>query len=158
MELMDNVSYHERLCKELNDLYAKKNRDYGNSFHDTYLEEGLAMSRIRLSDKLARFKKLSHKCDYEGDVENESIRDTLIDLANYALMTVMELDLDVQKREESIESHPFIKKRFLDIDPHFPLNDLLKGCANAKEDGPFNDLLKGCLNAKEDSETTSIKI
>lgn len=135
MEMMDNVQYHEKLCKELNDLYAKKNRDYGNSFHDTYLEEGLAMSRIRLSDKLARFKKLSHKCDYEGAVEDESIRDTLIDLANYALMTVMELDLDAQKQEEPIESYPFIKKRFLDIDPHFPLNDILEVSSNANEYG-----------------------
>ena len=134
MEMMDNVQYHKKLCKELNDLYAKKNRDYGNSFHDTYLEEGLAMSRIRLSDKLSRFKKLSHKCDYEGDVEDESIRDTLIDLANYALMTVMELDLDAQKQEEPIESYPFITKRFLDIDPHFPLNDILEGSSNAKEE------------------------
>lgn len=134
MEMMDNVQYHEKLCEELNDLYAKKNRDYGNSFHDTYLEEGLAMSRIRLSDKLARFKKLSHKCDYEGAVEGESIRDTLIDLANYALMTVMELDLDAQKQEEPIESYPFIKKRFLDIDPHFPLNDILEGCPDAEEE------------------------
>lgn len=135
MDMMDNVQYHEKLCKELNDLYAKKNRDYGNSFHDTYLEEGLAMSRIRLSDKLARFKKLSHKCDYEGSVEDESIRDTLIDLANYALMTVMELDLDAQKQEEPIETYPFIKKRFLDIDPHFPLNDILEVSSNANEYG-----------------------
>ena len=133
--MMDNVQYHQKLCKELNDLYAKKNRDYGNSFHDTYLEEGLAMSRIRLSDKLARFKKLSHKCDYEGVVEDESIRDTLIDLANYALMTVMELDLDAQKQEEPIEAYPFIKKRFLDIDPHFPLNDILEVSSNANEYG-----------------------
>ena len=135
MELMDNISYHEKLCRELNDLYAKKNRDYGNSFHDTYLEEGLAMSRIRLSDKLARFKKLSHKCDYEGAVEDESIRDTLIDLANYALMTVMELDLDAQKREDVMESNTFIKKRFLDIDPHFPLNDIMEVSSNANEYG-----------------------
>lgn len=136
MEMVDNVQYHEKLCKELNDLYAKKNRDYGNSFHDTYLEEGLAMSRIRLSDKLARFKKLSFKCEYEGVVKNESIRDTLIDLANYALMTVMELDLDlgIEKHEEPIESYPFIKKRFLDIDPHFPLNDILEGCPDAEEE------------------------
>lgn len=134
MEMMDNVQYHEKLCKELNDLYAKKNRDYGNSFHDTYLEEGLAMSRIRLSDKLARFKKLSHKFEYEGAVEDESIRDTLIDLANYALMTVMELDLDTRIQEDSIEPYPFFNKRFLDIDPHVPLNDILEGKSNAKED------------------------
>ena len=136
MEMMNNVKYHEKLCKELNDLYAKKNRDYGDSFHETYLEEGLAMSRIRLSDKLARFKKLSHKRDYDGAVKDESIRDTLIDLANYALMTVMELDLDLdtRKQEDSIEPYPFFNKRFLDIDPHVPLNDILEGSSNAKED------------------------
>lgn len=97
MELMDNMSCHERLCRELNDLYAKKNRDYGNSFHDTYLEERLAIARIRLSDKLERFKRLSHKCEYE------SIRDTLIDLANYALMIIMELDMkvvDMKKKDK----------------------------------------------------------
>ena len=49
-------------------------------------------------------------------------------------MTVMELDLDDQKQEEPIETYPFIKKRFLDIDPHFPLNDILEGSSNDKED------------------------
>lgn len=122
MELMDNISYHERLCKELNNLYAKKNRDYGNSFHDTYLEEGLAMARIRLSDKLSRFKKLSHKCEYDGFVEDESIRDTLIDLANYALMTVMELDFE----EEGKRMTERVEIDIRDDDPHFRIADLDK--------------------------------
>lgn len=78
------------LCKELNDIYTKKNKDYGDSFHATYLEEGMAMPRIRLSDKLNRFKNLTKSKEIQ--VTTESIRDTLIDLANYALMTVLELD------------------------------------------------------------------
>lgn len=81
---------HKALCMELNALYEKKNHDYGDSFHQTYLEEGLAMSRIRLSDKLSRFKALSKK--QNAQVKDESIRDTLIDLANYALMTILEMD------------------------------------------------------------------
>lgn len=87
---MNNVEQHQRLCVELNQLYEKKNRDYGDSFHLSYLEEGIAMPRIRLGDKFNRFKTLSKvgKCA----VKDESLRDTLIDLANYALMTVMELD------------------------------------------------------------------
>ena len=86
----DNVMKHGEICVELNRLYEKKNRDYGDSFHKTYLEEGMAMARIRLTDKLERFKKLTR----EGGraVKDESIRDTLIDLANYAIMTVMEMD------------------------------------------------------------------
>ena len=82
---------HEKICKELTDLYVRKNTDYGDSFHKTFLEEGLAMSRIRLSDKLERFKSLTRP-GASVNVEDESIRDTLMDLANYAIMTVMELD------------------------------------------------------------------
>lgn len=88
---MTKVEKHMILCKTLNEVYAKKNHDYGDSFHATYLEEGMAMPRIRLSDKLNRLKSLTRKAD-EAQVNDESIRDTLMDLANYALMTVLELD------------------------------------------------------------------
>lgn len=86
------------LCKKLNDIYTKKNKDYGDSFHATYLEEGMAMPRIRLSDKLNRFKSLTRKPG-EALVNDESIRDTLMDLANYALMTVLELDSEAEVNE-----------------------------------------------------------
>ena len=49
-----------------------------------------AKARIRLGDKLARFNALTKEGGQQ--VSDESIRDTLIDLANYAIMTVMELD------------------------------------------------------------------
>lgn len=88
---MNQTQYHAHICEELNELYEKKNHDYGDSFHKTFIEEGLVMSRIRLSDKLERFKKLS-KSSEPTLVVDESIRDTLLDLANYAIMTVMELD------------------------------------------------------------------
>lgn len=87
---MDKVEQHKKICEELNTLYAKKNHDYGDSFHKSFEEEGLAMCRIRLGDKLNRFKQLSKTNEWH--VQDESIRDTLIDLANYAIMTVMELD------------------------------------------------------------------
>lgn len=48
------------------------------------------MPRIRLGDKFNRFKSLSK--GNEWHVKDESIRDTLLDLANYAILTVMELD------------------------------------------------------------------
>lgn len=81
---------HAELCNDLNILYRKKNQDYGDSFHKTFVEEGFAMARIRLTDKLERFKTLSKGC-YQH-VQDEAIRDTLIDLANYALMTILEID------------------------------------------------------------------
>ena len=49
---MENkVAKHMEICKGLNALYERKNHDYGDSFHTTFMEEGLAMVRIRLSDK-----------------------------------------------------------------------------------------------------------
>ena len=93
----ENVIQHREICNELNSLYERKNRDYGDSFHKTYLEEGMAMARIRLTDKLERFKKLTRECGQA--VKDESVRDTLIDLANYAIMTVMEMDRDENRAD-----------------------------------------------------------
>lgn len=96
---MTKVEKHMELCKKLNDIYAKKNHDYGDSFHDTFVEEGMAMARIRLSDKLNRFKRLTRMSEDRSEgfsnvpmVKDESIRDTLLDLANYAIMTVLEME------------------------------------------------------------------
>lgn len=87
-----NVRRHWDICKELNVLYERKNHDYGDSFHQSFEEEGMAMARIRLGDKLSRFKTLTRNGGQQ--VADESIRDTLIDLANYAIMTVMEMEDD----------------------------------------------------------------
>lgn len=85
------VERHKQICLALNTLYAKKNHDYGDSFHQTFIEEGMAMPRIRLGDKFNRFKTLSRKLDSQR-VSDESLKDTLLDLANYAIMTVLEME------------------------------------------------------------------
>lgn len=101
MEANPKVARHKQLCDELNALYARKNADYGDSFHQTFIEEGYAMARIRLSDKLSRFKTLSRKREIKGLVSDEGIKDTLIDLANYALMTILEIEeVEMAKRDE----------------------------------------------------------
>lgn len=87
---MDKVKRHGEICGELTAMYERKNHDYGDSFHQTFEEEGMAMARIRLGDKLSRFKTLTGGTRQE--VRDESIRDTLLDLANYAIMTVMEME------------------------------------------------------------------
>lgn len=93
--MTEKVMRHKELCDGLNTLYVRKNHDYGDSFHQTFIEEGLAMARIRLGDKFSRFKTLSLISPTDStqqQVTDESIRDTLLDLANYAIMTVLELD------------------------------------------------------------------
>lgn len=83
------VDQHKELLDELNDLYARKNQDYGNGFDESLDEDGLLVLKIRLGDKFKRFSQLINN---EQMVNDESMRDTLIDLANYALMGVMWMD------------------------------------------------------------------
>ena len=80
----------EDITKSMSSIFRKKNHDYGNSFEQSLNEEGLAASRIRMGDKWNRFKQLSK--GVQAQVNDESLRDTLIDMANYAIMTVMWLD------------------------------------------------------------------
>lgn len=93
----DNIVRHARVCTELNELYKRKNADYGDSFHKSYEEWGLTMAAVRLCDKYSRFAQLVHQHG-NAHVKDESMRDTLIDLANYAIMTVMELDMDAEQK------------------------------------------------------------
>lgn len=80
---------HREVIEEIHNTFKIKNADYGNSFGEQYDEYGLLSAVIRLDDKMRRLKQLMKQ---EAQVKDESIRDTILDLANYAIMTVMELD------------------------------------------------------------------
>lgn len=85
-----NIEKHTTICKKLTEIYEKKNHDYGDSFHKTFEEWGMPMVCIRLSDKVNRLSVLSKTL--RSMVVGESIEDTLMDLANYAIMALIELD------------------------------------------------------------------
>ena len=79
---------HASICAELTALYERKNHDYGDSFGKSFKEYGMAMPCIRLEDKLNRLKALTRSGNQQ--VNDESVDDTLMDLANYAIMTLVE--------------------------------------------------------------------
>lgn len=87
---LDNVQIHDNICKELTETYKKKNADYGNSFGNSLDKHGLIAGIVRMDDKMSRLISLNSK--NEQLVLDESLRDTLMDLANYAIMSVMWLD------------------------------------------------------------------
>ena len=88
-ENMDNLADHAGICAELTNTYRKKNADYGNSFSRAVEKYGLVSALTRISDKFNRLESLIlHK---EQEVKDESVQDTLLDLANYCIMTVMEI-------------------------------------------------------------------
>jgi hypothetical protein len=88
-----NSEQYKKLLQEKYDVYVRKNKDYGNSFEEQYNEYGLLSAIIRLDDKLRRLKQLREN---KANVKDESIRDTALDLANYADMLVMVLDKGVK--------------------------------------------------------------
>ena len=84
--LSDNVEQFMSITQNMTKTFAAKNHDYGNSFEESLDEFGLVASVVRLGDKMNRIKSLIKK---EAQVKDESIKDTLLDMANYAIMTVM---------------------------------------------------------------------
>lgn len=82
------VERHKEIVDGLNKLYEAKNADYGDSVHDTYMKYGLTSFLVRLEDKLNRARTLSKQ---EAKVKDEKIEDTLLDMANYAILAVLEL-------------------------------------------------------------------
>ena len=77
----------EEVLAEMLQTFLKKNHDYGNSFSKTFSEFGLVSAVVRMNDKMERLKSLLQA---QAKVD-ESVRDTLMDLANYSVMTIMEL-------------------------------------------------------------------
>lgn len=88
---------HRELCTFLHSMYIAKNGDYGDSFAKVRAEYPQAIL-IRLSDKFERLKSL-----YNSDkqlVKDESVQDTLLDLANYCLLECVERTLDNSYKED----------------------------------------------------------
>jgi hypothetical protein len=72
--------------KEAFALFVKKNADYG----DAFAKYGVIGVLMRIEDKLHRSMSITK--NGVNLVEDESIRDTLIDLHNYAAMAIMLID------------------------------------------------------------------
>ena len=85
------------ITNEMLDLYEIKNKNYGDSFSKQFQEYGLTSVCIRLEDKLNRLKSLNKQISeakngiVDINVDDESIKDTLIDLANYSVLAIMEI-------------------------------------------------------------------
>lgn len=85
-KLSDSVEQFMDITTNMAKTYAAKNHDYGNSFEQSLDKFGLLAAAVRMGDKMNRIESLSKK---EAEVKDESIKDTLLDLANYAIMTMM---------------------------------------------------------------------
>src|SRR5699024_9226266 len=86
----DKYARHKEITDYMHKTYVSKNKDYGNSFERTHKEIGERASLGRIADKFYRLQNII--LNDEQLVEDETVKDTLIDMANYAIMFAMELE------------------------------------------------------------------
>ena len=87
---MTDAERFKKITEEMAEVYRKKNKDYGNSFHEVFKEWGYPSAGAQIGHKYNRMKTLMTTT--ETPKVNESLRDTLLDMANYCIFTMMEID------------------------------------------------------------------
>lgn len=86
---MNKIEQFKQIAEDLGNLYEKKNTAYGDSFGNTYNKLGIISAVTRISDKYNRLCNLATNPNI--DTLDESIEDTLRDMAAYCIMTLIEL-------------------------------------------------------------------
>ena len=95
---MNKPERHAQICAKLNDTYARKNHDYGDSFAQLRQRQPNAIL-VRVFDKYLRLETLLSGATQE--VKDESIDDTLVDLANYCIMELVERQIEREDKPET---------------------------------------------------------
>jgi hypothetical protein len=104
-------TYDEKLFAELvynytdamAELLIRKQKDYGPKNISDAPGGPLNGLRVRMFDKLARINNL---IETGVKPENESMRDSFIDLANYAVISIMVLDNNWDTDENNRRDNP----------------------------------------------------
>ena len=91
--MTDNEKRFRQKVEKLTKVYVAKNKDYGDSFTRSLDKRGIVASIVRMEDKMNRIDSLYDKPTTEVD---ESLVDSLEDLANYAIMTAIWLEKQVE--------------------------------------------------------------
>ena len=91
-KFVENLTYPEafkRITDSMVDLFTKKNSDYGSSFASTWQKLGPISGITRIADKFNRLCNLITNPNGQ-QIKTESVEDTLLDLANYAVLALIE--------------------------------------------------------------------
>jgi hypothetical protein len=92
---IDRIQQMETVQREALELFKRKNTDYGDAFAN-YGSIGVI---VRMGDKIQRLVSVTNRS--VSLINNESLRDTLIDLHNYAAMAIMLIDEKNQNKNEN---------------------------------------------------------
>ena len=93
----EDVDRFKEITDKMFETFKAKNHDYGSSFSNLFKECGMTYAYGHMAEKLERVKSLMKD---EAKVNGEGMKDSLLDLANYAILTVMEIDKNEKKQKE----------------------------------------------------------
>ena len=96
---MDRLGIYQNIINNLEDTYKRKNSDYGNSVGDTYEKFGDISFLTRITDKYNRMVNLVCNSNNVRKVKDEALEDTILDLANYCLLWLVEREYAGQQKE-----------------------------------------------------------
>ena len=85
----EDVDRFKEITDKMFETFKAKNHDYGSSFSNLFKDCGMTYAYGHMAEQLERVKSLMND---EAKVNGEGMRDSLLDLANYAILTIMELD------------------------------------------------------------------
>ena len=150
MNIKQKSNKFRTIVNEMADLYEKKNSNYGDSFGQLFEELGPTAGLVPLWNKLHRATSL-----VKGDKNNfESLEDTFKDLACYAIMNLIEMEAQKDKKHE--EESLITKYNWSDNCGDRPVKDLLKTGATYVGDIPCQWCKKNPCNPTCGTTTTTI--
>lgn len=82
-------SIFKAITEHMYNTYIRKHHDYGNSTSETFDKFGPVSYVVRMHDKLSRIETLMNTVAL---VTDEKIQDTLLDLANYCILFIMDME------------------------------------------------------------------
>ena len=85
----EDADRFKEITDKMFETFKAKNHDYGSSFSNLFNECGMTYAYGHMAEKLERVKSLMKD---EAKVNGDGMKDSLLDLANYAILTIMELD------------------------------------------------------------------
>ena len=85
----EDAKTFKSITDKMFETFKAKNHDYGSSFSNLFKECGMTYAYGHMAEKLERVKSLMKD---EAKVNGDGMKDSLLDLANYAILTIMELD------------------------------------------------------------------
>lgn len=86
---MNKLGIYQSILRNMEETYKAKDNDYGNSVGYTYKKYGDVSFLVRITDKFNRIESLTDP-KHNITVKDEKLEDTILDLANYCLLWLVE--------------------------------------------------------------------